>query len=248
MRRLAEERRIRHEVDLLARMQEGLLPQEMPRLEGYAIAARSVLASEAGGDLYDFLRDDAGRLWIAAGDVAGHGYSCAVAQAMVKAGLLSLVEPAESPAGVLRQLDRVLRGVDTDHSFTSLALIRLDPATGDALLANAGHPYPADRGVRPGDGDRAPRPPPRPRPGAPLRRPRVPAPPGRRARPLLRRPLRGPGPQRQRLRLRARPRGAEGDGAPPGGGDRGRPAQRLPEAPRRRAGAGRCDGGGGEAG
>ncbi len=101
-----------------------------------------MLAGEAGGDLYDFLRDESGALWIAAGDVAGHGYSCAVAQAMIKAGLLSLVEASESPAGVLRRLDQVLRGVSTDHSFTSLALIRLDPATGDALLANAGHPYP----------------------------------------------------------------------------------------------------------
>ncbi|HEX6903510.1 MAG TPA: PP2C family protein-serine/threonine phosphatase [Thermoanaerobaculia bacterium] len=142
MRRLAEERRLRHEVDLLSRMQVGLLPQEMPRVEGYEITARSMLASEAGGDLYDFLRDDAGRLWIAAGDVAGHGYSCAVAQAMVKAGLLSLIEPGESPAGVLRQLDRVLRGVSSDHSFTSLALVRLDPGTGEAVLANAGYPYP----------------------------------------------------------------------------------------------------------
>jgi hypothetical protein len=142
MRRLTEERRIRHEVDLLSRMQLGLLPQEMPRVEGYQIAARSVLAGEAGGDLYDFLRDEAGGLWIAAGDVAGHGYSCAVAQAMVKAGLLSLVETGETPASVLRRLDQVLRGVSTDHSFTSLALIRLDPATGDSLFANAGHPYP----------------------------------------------------------------------------------------------------------
>jgi sigma-B regulation protein RsbU (phosphoserine phosphatase) len=142
MRRLAHERRLNHEVDLLARMQLGLLPQEMPRLPGYDIAARSVLASEAGGDLYDFLRDDDGRLWIAAGDVAGHGYSCAVAQAMVKAGLLSLIAPEESPASVLRQLDRVLRGVSTGHSFTSLALIRLDLATGEAALGNAGHPYP----------------------------------------------------------------------------------------------------------
>jgi sigma-B regulation protein RsbU (phosphoserine phosphatase) len=142
MRRLAEERRVRHEVDLLSRMQLGLLPREMPRLPGYEIAARSVLASEAGGDLYDFLRDEAGGLWIAAGDVAGHGYSCAVAQAMVKAGLLSLAAPDESPAGVLQRLDKVLRGVAAEHSFTSLALIRLDPATGEARFANAGHPYP----------------------------------------------------------------------------------------------------------
>jgi hypothetical protein len=142
MRRLVQERRLRHEVDLLARMQTGLLPREMPRLEGYQVAARSVLAGDAGGDLYDFLPDAGGRLWIAAGDVAGHGYSCAVAQAMVKAGLLSLVEPEETPAAVLRQLDRVLRAAGTDHSFTALALIRLDPASGDALFANAGNPYP----------------------------------------------------------------------------------------------------------
>ncbi|HEX3555171.1 MAG TPA: PP2C family protein-serine/threonine phosphatase [Thermoanaerobaculia bacterium] len=142
MRRLEQERRLRHEVDLLARMQVGLLPREMPRLDGWEVAARSVLASEAGGDLYDFLRDEEGRLWIATGDVAGHGYSCAVMQAMVKAGLVSLVAPEETPARVLSQLDRVLRGAGTEHSFTTLALIRLDPATGEALLANAGHPYP----------------------------------------------------------------------------------------------------------
>ncbi|HEX4964925.1 MAG TPA: PP2C family protein-serine/threonine phosphatase [Thermoanaerobaculia bacterium] len=142
MRRMQQERRLRHEVDLLSRMQVGLLPQEMPRVPGWEVAARSVLASEAGGDLYDFLRDDAGRLWIAAGDVAGHGYSCAVMQAMVKAGLVSLVAPEETPATVLSQLDRVLRGAGTEHSFTSLSLVRLDPATGEALLGNAGHPYP----------------------------------------------------------------------------------------------------------
>jgi hypothetical protein len=142
MRRLAEERRVRHEVDLLARMQIGLLPREMPRIEGYEIAARSLLASEAGGDLYDFQSDEAGRLWIAAGDVAGHGYSCAIAQAMVKAGFISLIGPDASPSEVLHHLDRVLRGVNFENSFTSLALLRLDPPSGEAALGNAGHPYP----------------------------------------------------------------------------------------------------------
>jgi hypothetical protein len=142
IRRLRDERRLRHELDLLGRMQLGLLPQEMPRVEGWEVAARSVLAGEAGGDLYDFLSDDAGNLWIAAGDVAGHGFSCAIAQAMIKAGLVSLAAPHESPAEVLGQLDRMLRGVELEHSFTSLALLRLDPKSGDALFANAGHPFP----------------------------------------------------------------------------------------------------------
>ncbi len=70
MKRLEEEQRVRYEMDLLARMQRGLLPASLPEIAGWEIAARSLLATEAGGDLYDFLRDEEGRLWIAAGDVA----------------------------------------------------------------------------------------------------------------------------------------------------------------------------------
>ena len=142
-RRLEEENRLKYEMDLLARMQLGLLPQEMPRVEGFEIAARSILATEAGGDLYDFVHDSLGRIWIAAGDVSGHGYSCAIAQAMAKAGLASLVEADRTPAMVLGRLDQVLRGIGAPRTFTSMALLRLDPVTGDALLSNAGHPFPS---------------------------------------------------------------------------------------------------------
>jgi hypothetical protein len=141
MRRLAEERRFQHEVELLARMQVGLLPRETPRVDGWEIAARSVLAAEAGGDLYDFLRDERGRLWIAAGDVAGHGYTCAITQAMTKAALATLVSPETSPAEVLGEADRILRRGRAQR-FASLGLLALDPATGEALFANAGHPFP----------------------------------------------------------------------------------------------------------
>jgi hypothetical protein len=149
VRRLEEEHRVKHEMDLLARMQLGLLPQEMPRIAGYEIAARSILATEAGGDLYDFVCDSLGRTWIAAGDVSGHGYSCAIAQAMTKAGLASLVEADRTPSTVLSRLDTVLRGIGAPRTFTTMALLRLDPATGDALLSNAAHPFPLivnDRG------------------------------------------------------------------------------------------------------
>ena len=142
IRRLEEERRIKYEMDLLARMQVGLLPVKLPEIEGWEVAARSLLATEAGGDLYDFLSDDAGRLWIAAGDVAGHGYSCAIVHAMTTASLASLISSERTPAEVLRQVDRVLRRGGTHRNFATLSLLLLDPATGKALLSNAGHPYP----------------------------------------------------------------------------------------------------------
>jgi hypothetical protein len=140
MKRIEEERRLKYEMDLLARIQLGLLPQQLPRITGWEIAATSLLATEAGGDLYDFFPDEEGFLWIAAGDVAGHGYSCSIAQAMTVASLSSLITSTQTPASVLQQVDRVLRR-NTHRHFTTLVLLRLDPRTGMGQLANAGHPY-----------------------------------------------------------------------------------------------------------
>lgn len=141
MRRLDDERRLRYEMQLLARMQEGLLPQ-VPELPGWDIAARSILATEAGGDLYDFLFDEDGRLWVAVGDVAGHGYSCAIVQAMTTAALTSLIRPGALPSDILVQVDRVIRRGGSPRNFASLTLLRLDPQSGEVVISNAGHPFP----------------------------------------------------------------------------------------------------------
>lgn len=142
VRRLESERRVKYEMDLLSRMQLSLLPEKPPVVDGLDLAVKTVLATEAGGDLFDFVLDDAGTLWIAAGDVSGHGYSCGIQQAMVMASLASLVKAGRRPSEILVEIDRVLRMGRSGRLFTSVALLNLDPRTGKGLLANAGHPYP----------------------------------------------------------------------------------------------------------
>lgn len=142
VRRLESERRVKYEMDLLSRMQLSLLPEKPPAVDGLDLAVKTVLATEAGGDLFDFVIDDAGTLWIAAGDVSGHGYSCGIQQAMVMAALSSLVKAGRKPSEILVEIDRVLRMGRSGRLFTSVALLALDPKTGKGLLANAGHPYP----------------------------------------------------------------------------------------------------------
>lgn len=142
VKRIEAERRVKYEMDLLSRMQIALLPDRPPEVPGLQIAARTILATEAGGDLYEFLVDEEGALWVAAGDVAGHGFSCGIQGAMVKACLLTLVKAGRRPAEILAEVDRVLRAARSDRLFTSLVLVRIDPATGHGVLANAGHPWP----------------------------------------------------------------------------------------------------------
>ena len=142
VKRIESERRVKYEMDLLSRMQLALLPVRPPDVPGLQIAARTIVATEAGGDLYEFLVDEEGALWVAAGDVAGHGYSCGIQGAMVKACLLTLVKAGRRPGEILAEVDRVLRAASPGHLFTSLVLARIEPATGRGVLANAGHPWP----------------------------------------------------------------------------------------------------------
>jgi serine phosphatase RsbU (regulator of sigma subunit) len=142
VRRLESERRVKYEMDLLSRMQLSLLPDKPPVVAGLELSVKTILATEAGGDLYDFVQDESGALWIAAGDVSGHGYSCGIQQAMVMASLASLVKAGRRPSDILVEIDRVLRRGRSGRLFTSVALLRLDPSTGIGVLANAGHPFP----------------------------------------------------------------------------------------------------------
>jgi hypothetical protein len=142
VRRLESERRVKYEMDLLSRMQLSLLPEKPPLVAGLDLSVKTVLATEAGGDLYDFVQDESGALWIAAGDVSGHGYSCGIQQAMVMASLWSLVKAGRLPSEILAEIDRVLRMGRSGRLFTSVALLKLDPKSGTGFLANAGHPYP----------------------------------------------------------------------------------------------------------
>ncbi|MBW3671405.1 MAG: SpoIIE family protein phosphatase [Acidobacteria bacterium] len=142
MRRLEHERRLRYEMDLLARMQLGLLPVSPPDLPKWDIAVRSVLPTEVGGDFYEFIEDEEKCLWIAMGDVSGHGYQCSIVHAMTKAALLSLVSAKLRPAEIMNRLDQVLRHSGTARTFVALALMRIDPGTGEIDFSNAASPFP----------------------------------------------------------------------------------------------------------
>jgi phosphoserine phosphatase RsbU/P len=61
---------------------------------------------------------------------------------MTSAALTNTITAGQTPGEALRGVDRVIRRGGSHRNFTSLALVRLDPRTGEALLGNAGHPYP----------------------------------------------------------------------------------------------------------
>lgn len=70
--RQKEQERLQQEMELARRIQMAILPNEM-QYDGFEIEAVMLPAEEVGGDYYDVLIGNDGALWLAIGDVSGHG-------------------------------------------------------------------------------------------------------------------------------------------------------------------------------
>ncbi len=90
--KLAERQRMKQALELAMGIQQHLLPEAPPELEGFDISGRCDYCDETGGDYYDFISlvDVApGRVGIAVGDVTGHGIAAALLMASARGVLRS---------------------------------------------------------------------------------------------------------------------------------------------------------------
>jgi len=135
-------------------LQRAVLPSRLPDVPGAEVAARYLPASagvEVGGDWYDAfdLRD--GRVGIVVGDVAGHGLRAAAVMGQLRNALRAYAVDGDDPHVVVDRLGRLLQE-ERDAPFATAIYGVYDPATGDLVLSNAGHPAPllvTRRGVAP---------------------------------------------------------------------------------------------------
>ena len=123
-------------------LQRSLLPRGIAPLSRLCVATRylpGVRGTRAGGDWYDVLRFDDGRVALAVGDVVGEGPSAAAVMGQLRSSLATLLLEGHEPARALELLDRFARTVEGAQVSTVTCLL-LDPDSGVLLHASAGHP------------------------------------------------------------------------------------------------------------
>jgi serine phosphatase RsbU (regulator of sigma subunit)/predicted ester cyclase len=137
-----ERERIEHELQVARRIQQELLPEATPELDGWQIAAYYGPAREVGGDFYDFLEFPDGRLGLVVGDATGHGMPAALVMATTRGMLRAVVQPLESPGEVLARVNEALVADVPPSTFVTCFYGILDPKSGHLVYANAGHDLP----------------------------------------------------------------------------------------------------------
>jgi sigma-B regulation protein RsbU (phosphoserine phosphatase) len=135
-----EEERLRHELDIATAVQRRLFPECPPEVERLELAGLCHPAGGVGGDYYDFIMLDAGKVGIAVADVAGKGISAALLMSTVQASLRS---HAPSVNGRLTELvssmNRLLHMSTDASSYATFFYAQFDHETCFLSYVNAGH-------------------------------------------------------------------------------------------------------------
>jgi sigma-B regulation protein RsbU (phosphoserine phosphatase) len=142
VRRIAERERQRVELETARQIQSSILPELPPQLAGVALAHAYLPATEVGGDFYDVLALEDGRVAVAVGDVAGHGVSSGLVMSMVRSALAVQVTFDPEVDSVFATLNRLVFQSARRRLLTTLTYALLDPVRRELVYASAGHVFP----------------------------------------------------------------------------------------------------------
>ncbi len=139
---LEQKRQLDRDMQAAQQIQESLLPQHLPVLEGVRLAAYNLPALNVGGDYYDFIQIDDDHLGIAIADVAGKGIGGAMMMAVCQGVLRARAAQEQSPARMLSELNRVLSANLAEDMFITMLYMILNTRTRELKFARAGHERP----------------------------------------------------------------------------------------------------------
>jgi len=146
---LTHTQRLRLEAELqMARdVQASLLPEVLPEIPGFSLAAEWRSAREMAGDFYDVFALPDGRWGIVVADVADKGAAAAMFMAMTSSLIRASASSHASPAETLREVNQRVMTHSSSNMFVTVFFAILDATTGALVYANAGHNPPFLRRV-----------------------------------------------------------------------------------------------------
>src|SRR3569832_1571606 len=131
--------RLERELQLASEIQQRFQPTAPPHVNGYELQGISFPCNEIGGDYYDFIEREDGRLVIALGDVSGKGTAAAVLMASLHAAVHAQSASHDSLVATVSAVNRYLADNIPANRFVTLFYAELAPQSGALSCLSAGH-------------------------------------------------------------------------------------------------------------
>jgi phosphoserine phosphatase RsbU/P len=137
-----EKKRLDHDLQIARDIQRILLPSQPPPIEGFDIAGINIPARQVSGDYFDYIKVDDERLGVVIADVSGKGVPASLIMAICRSVLRAEARLGQSPAEVLRKVNRQLYPDIKEDMFISMAYVILDHKNNHVTLSRGGHDAP----------------------------------------------------------------------------------------------------------
>ncbi|MBU2491220.1 MAG: SpoIIE family protein phosphatase [Bacteroidetes bacterium] len=134
-----EKQRLEKDLEIARNIQKNLLPDIIPKLDHYEIAAFNQSARQVGGDYYDIVKLDNGNTVIAIADVSGKGVQAALLMANVQAFLKSICKQNIDLDKASNLINDLVSENTTEGSFITFFWGVLNNETKELTYVNAGH-------------------------------------------------------------------------------------------------------------
>ena len=139
---VADRLSLKNDLEIAREIQQAMLPPGLYTAPGVETIGLSRPANTVGGDFYDILPRDDGRVAIAVGDVAGKGSPASLLMALSLAMMRTLIDEGLEPADLVGRLNVQVSRHAPGNRFITLFYGLYDPAKGDLIFVNAGHTPP----------------------------------------------------------------------------------------------------------
>jgi sigma-B regulation protein RsbU (phosphoserine phosphatase) len=139
MEQQMERVRLERELQVASEIQQRFQPASAPIVAGYELQGISFPCYEIGGDYYDFIQRDNGKLIVALGDVSGKGPAAALLMSSLHAAVHAHSDTHESLTKMIGAVNRYLVDSTPANRFVTLFYAELDPKEGSLAFLNAGH-------------------------------------------------------------------------------------------------------------
>jgi sigma-B regulation protein RsbU (phosphoserine phosphatase) len=140
---LKERERMQQSLDLAMEVQQNLLPNKDPEIQGLDIAGTSIYCEETGGDYYDYLmtgENGQKKICVVVGDVADHGIPSALLMTTARAFLRQRTSRSGELDQVIADVNlQLTRDVEESGRFMTLFICEIDRDNQIIHWVNAGH-------------------------------------------------------------------------------------------------------------
>ncbi len=127
------------EIETAREIQESLLPESLPEIDGFDVAVDYSPCREVGGDYYDVLPQGEDSQTFVVADVSGKGVPAAMVMVMVRSLVHMSLPSRENPRDAIVDLNRMLSKEIKQGLFVSAVCARIDPKARRVTICSAGH-------------------------------------------------------------------------------------------------------------